>query len=51
MRLSHSGRAFHIAFGNQAQESFLEGHVRVRNTSVGYRRIRYDNLKPAVCEF
>ena len=27
MRLSHSGRAFHMAFGNQAQESFLEGHV------------------------
>ena len=27
MRLSHSGRAFHVAFANQAQEAFLEGHV------------------------
>ena len=49
MRLSHSGRAFHVAFATQAQEAFLEGHVlafeyfgRVPG------RIRYDNLKPAV---
>jgi hypothetical protein len=27
MRLSHSGRGFHLAFANQAQEAFLEGHV------------------------
>ena len=27
MRLSCSGRAFHIAFATQAQEAFLEGHV------------------------
>ncbi len=27
MRLSHSGKAFHVAFGTQAQEAFLEGHV------------------------
>ena len=27
MRLSHSGRAFHIAYGTQAQEASLEGHV------------------------
>jgi transposase len=27
MRLSHSGKAFHIAFATQAQEAFLEGHV------------------------
>ncbi len=27
MRLSCSGRAFHIAFGTQAQEAFFEGHV------------------------
>jgi transposase len=27
MRLSHSGRAFHVAYGTQAQEAFLEGHV------------------------
>jgi len=25
MRLSHSGKAFHVAFGTQAQEAFLEG--------------------------
>ena len=27
MRLSHSGRAFHMAFGSQGQEAFLEAHV------------------------
>jgi len=27
MRLSHSGRGFHLAFANQATEAFLEGHV------------------------
>ena len=49
MRLSHSGRAFHLAFGNQAQESFLEGHVRAFEHFGGVPgRIRYDNLKPAV---
>jgi transposase len=49
MRLSHSGRAFHMAFGNQAQESFLEGHVRAFEHFGGVPvRIRYDNLKSAV---
>jgi transposase len=49
MRLSHSGRAFHMAFGNQAQESFLEGHVRgFEHFGAVPGRIRYDNLKPAV---
>jgi transposase len=49
MRLSHSGRAFHMAFGNQAQESFLEGHVRAFEHFDGVPgMIRYDNLKPAV---
>jgi transposase len=49
MRLSHSGRAFHLAFGNQAQESFLEGHVRAFEYFAGVPgMIRYDNLKPAV---
>jgi transposase len=49
MRLSHSGRAFHLAFGNQAQESFLEGHVRAfDHFGAVPARIRYDNLKPAV---
>ena len=49
LRLSHSGRAFHMAFGNQAQESFLEGHVRAFDHFGGVPGvIRYDNLKPAV---
>lgn len=49
MRLSHSGRAFHMAFGNQAQESFLEGHVAAFEHFGGVPgRVRYDNLKPAV---
>jgi hypothetical protein len=49
MRLSHSGRAFHMAFGNQAQESFLEGHVRAfEHFGAVPGRVRYDNLKPAV---
>lgn len=49
MRLSCSGRAFHMAFGTQAQEAFLEGHVRAFAHFGGVPgRIRYDNLKPAV---
>ena len=48
MRLSCSGRAFHVAFATQAQEAFLEGHV----LAFGYfgavpGRVRYDNLGPA----
>ena len=49
MRLSHSGRAFHVAFATQAQEAFLEGHVLAFAHFGGVpARIRYDNLKPAV---
>jgi transposase len=49
MRLSHSGRAFHAAFGTQAQEAFLEGHVLAFEHFGGVPgRVRYDNLKPAV---
>jgi len=49
MRLSSSGRAFHIAYGTQAQEAFLEGHVKAFEYFGGVPgRIRYDNLKPAV---
>jgi transposase len=49
MRLSHCGRAFHIAYGTQAQEAFLEGHVLAFQHFGGVPgRIRYDNLKPAV---
>ena len=49
MRLSHSGRAFHVAFATQAQEAFLEGHVlALQHFGAVPARIRYDNLKPAV---
>ncbi|MGH8878438.1 MAG: IS21 family transposase [Stackebrandtia sp.] len=49
LRLSHSGRAFHVAFATQAQEAFLEGHVAAFDHLGGVPgRIRYDNLKPAV---
>jgi len=49
MRLSCSGKAFHVAYGNQAQEAFLAGHVAAFEYFGGVPgRIRYDNLKPAV---
>jgi transposase len=50
LRLSHSGKAVHIAYANQAQESFLDGHVRAFEllSGVPTGMIRYDNLKPAV---
>ena len=50
LRLSHSGKAIHIAYANQAQESFLDGHVQgfERLGGVPTGQIRYDNLKPAV---
>jgi transposase len=49
MRLSHSGRAFHLAFATQAQEAFLQGHVAAfAHFGAVPARIRYDNLKPAV---
>lgn len=50
LRLSHSGKAVHIAYANQAQESFLDGHVRAFEAVGGVptSMIRYDNLKPAV---
>lgn len=50
LRLSFSGRAYHRAFATQAQEAFLEGHVRAFEHLGGVptRHIRYDNLKSAV---
>jgi transposase len=49
LRLSHSGRAFHVAFATQAQEAFLEGHVLAFSHLGGVpTTVRYDNLKPAV---
>jgi transposase len=50
LRLSHSCKAFHYAYANQAQESFLDGHVRAFDAFGGVPtgQVRYDNLKPAV---
>lgn len=50
LRLSHSGKAVHIAYANQAQESFLDGHVQAfeRLGGVPAGMIRYDNLTAAV---
>jgi transposase len=49
MRLSYSGRAFHVAFSHQAQEAFLEGHVLAFEHFGGVpARVRYDNLRAAV---
>jgi transposase len=49
MRLSASGKGFHRIYLNQAQEVFLDGHVRAFEAFGGVpARIRYDNLKPAV---
>jgi transposase len=50
LRLSHSGRAVHVAYGNQASESFLDGHVQAFEALGGVPTgmIRYDNLTPAV---
>lgn len=48
-RLSASGRGFHRVYLNQAQQAFLDGHVRALEHMGGVPgRIRYDNLKPAV---
>jgi transposase len=48
-RLSASGRGFHRIYLNQAQQAFLDGHVRALEHVGGVPgRIRYDNLKPAV---
>jgi transposase len=45
LRLSHSGRAFHVAFATQAQEAFLEGHVLAfEQFGAVPGRVRYDNL-------
>ena len=49
MRLSASGRAYPRAYLNEAQDVFLDGHVRAFSHFDGVpRRVRYDNLKSAV---
>jgi transposase len=52
MRLSNSGRAAHIAYGNVGTEAFLDGHVQAFEMFGGVPtgKIRYDNLKPAVLQ-
>ena len=51
MRLSASGKAFRRAYLNEAQEVFLNGHVRAFEAFGGVpSRIRYDNLKTAVAK-
>lgn len=49
MRLSASGKSFARAYLNEAQEVFLDGHVRAFDYFGGTPgRVRYDNLKAAV---
>ena len=49
MRLSASGKGFHHVYANQAQEAFVDGHIRAfEHFGAVPARVRYDNLKPAV---
>ncbi len=49
IRLSASGKSFARAYLNEAQEVFLDGHVRAFDCFGGTPgRVRYDNLKAAV---
>jgi transposase len=49
MRLCYSRKLFMMAFPNQKQEAFFEGHVRAFHHFQGIpQRISYDNLKVAV---
>ena len=49
MRACFSGAAFVMAFGDETQQAFLEGHVRGLEWHGGvFDLIRYDNLKSAV---
>jgi len=49
MRACFSGAAFVIAFQDETQQAFLEGHVRALEWHAGvFDVLRYDNLKSAV---
>jgi transposase len=49
MWLAFSTQSFHRAYVNEAQEAFLDAHVRAFARFGGVpRRVRYDNLKTAV---
>ena len=49
MRACYSGKEFHMAFFNQNQQSFIEGHIQAFKYFDGvFKIIRYDNLASAV---
>jgi transposase len=49
MRACFSGREFHMAFPNQSQQAFLEGHLKAFAYFGGvFDTVRYDNLSSAV---
>jgi len=49
LRLSYSGKAVHVAYANETQESFFDGLVTAFDRLEGVpARVRLDNLKPAV---
>jgi transposase len=49
MRACYSGATFVIAFIDETQQAFLEGHVRALEWHAGvFDVLRYDNLKSAV---
>lgn len=49
LRLSYSGKAVHVAYANQTQESFFDGFATAFDVLGGVpARVRLDNLTPAV---
>lgn len=49
MRACYSGKEFHMAFFNQDQQSFIEGHIQAFKFFGGvFKILRYDNLSSAV---
>jgi transposase len=49
MRACHSGASFAMAFRQETQQAFLEGHVRAFEWFSGvFEVVRYDNLRSAV---
>jgi transposase len=51
MRACHSGASFVMAFRQETQQAFLEGHVRAFEWFAGvFEVVRYDNLKAAVVQ-
>lgn len=49
MRLSHSGKAFHMVYSGESQECFFDGHEKAFEFFGGVPEVlRYDNLTSAV---